>query len=51
MTDLTSRQMLDLIIQTLDANKKRFAVQRKRVGRKLTSRSRAAKKQRVLKAK
>jgi hypothetical protein len=28
MTDLTTRQMLDLIVQTLDENKKRFAGQR-----------------------
>jgi hypothetical protein len=34
MTDLTSRQMLDLAIQTLDAIKKRFAEQGKAAKRK-----------------
>jgi hypothetical protein len=51
MTELTSRQMLDLAIQTLDAIKKRFAEQRKAVRRKRRSRSHAATKRRVSKIK
>jgi hypothetical protein len=42
MTDLTARQMLDLIVQTLDANKKRFARQRKMRGKKPRARGRTA---------
>jgi hypothetical protein len=42
MTDLTARQMLDLIVRTLDANKKRFARQRKTRGKKPRVRGRTA---------